>query len=156
MWICCLFIFSSNAKIIDKIKSVKFKWELILDTPYHMYIYVIALEIEINGLTPQQFYAGPKSGPGFPMSYILVLYVQLYEVILIGNCSFCWYWWNCWSSLFKCFIHKHDLLSTLWLLYFSYSFAVTCAIICCLVHCYFTICSLNREAWNPPTKSQKQ
>ena len=23
-----------------------------------------------------------------------------------GNCSFCWYWWNCWPSLFKPFFHK--------------------------------------------------
>ena len=23
-----------------------------------------------------------------------------------GDCSFCWYWWNCWPSLFKLSIHK--------------------------------------------------
>ena len=34
------------------------------------------------------------------MSYVMVFfYVQWFEVR--GDCSFCWYWWNCWPSLFK-------------------------------------------------------
>jgi len=28
-----------------------------------------------------------------------LFYVQWFEVI--GDCLFCWYWWNCWPSLFK-------------------------------------------------------
>jgi len=23
-----------------------------------------------------------------------------------GNCSFCWYWWSCWPSLYKLSSHK--------------------------------------------------
>jgi len=26
-----------------------------------------------------------------------------------GSFSFCWYWWNCWSSLFKLSCHKYKL-----------------------------------------------
>jgi len=33
----------------------------------------------------------------------LLFYVQWFEVW--GNCYFCWYWWNCWPSLFKLFFH---------------------------------------------------
>jgi len=30
--------------------------------------------------------------------------IQCFEVR--GHCSFCWYWWNCWPSLFKLSIHN--------------------------------------------------
>jgi len=23
-----------------------------------------------------------------------------YDLMVRGDCSFCWYWWNCWPSLF--------------------------------------------------------
>ena len=40
------------------------------------------------------------SGPGFPTSYVVFsLCVQLVEMRC--DCSFCWYWWNWWPSLFK-------------------------------------------------------
>ena len=31
-------------------------------------------------------------------------YVQCIEVR--GDCLFCWYWWNCWQSMFKFYFHK--------------------------------------------------
>jgi hypothetical protein len=38
-----------------------------------------------------------------------LIYVQWFEVR--DDCSFCWYWWNCWPSLFKLFfIIWHHLL----------------------------------------------
>jgi len=37
-----------------------------------------------------------------PMSYVVgFLYVQ--GVKMRGDFTFCWYWGNCWSSLFKLF-----------------------------------------------------
>jgi hypothetical protein len=35
-----------------------------------------------------------------------------------GDCSFCWYWWNCWPSLFKFSFHN---LSQKWRLDGSFS-----------------------------------
>jgi hypothetical protein len=47
-----------------------------------------------------------KSGPGFLMSYGLVLfYVQRFDV----RCH-CWYLWNCLSSLFKISSQNHAFL----------------------------------------------
>ena len=33
-------------------------------------------------------------------------YVQWFEVR--GHCLFCWYWWNCWSSLSKCSFYYYS------------------------------------------------
>ena len=41
----------------------------------------------INNLIASQFHACPNTGPGFPMSYVVVFCVQLFEVR--GGCSFC-------------------------------------------------------------------
>ena len=41
----------------------------------------------------------PKTEPEFPTSYVLVFF--MFIVQMRGDCSFCWYWWNCWPSLFK-------------------------------------------------------
>jgi hypothetical protein len=35
--------------------------------------------------------------------------VQLVRVR--GDCSFCWYWWNCWPSLFKLSLHNVAIIS---------------------------------------------
>jgi hypothetical protein len=37
----------------------------------------------------------------------LFLFVQWNE--LKGDCSFCWYWWNCWPSLLKLFFPIIDI-----------------------------------------------
>ena len=62
--------------------------------------------IWLTHLTLPHLCACPKSGPGFPMLYVVVLfYVQWFEIK--GDCSFCWYWWNCWQAqLFKHFSHN--------------------------------------------------
>ena len=37
--------------------------------------------------------------------YLMIFcYFQWFEVR--GDCLFCWYWWNCWSSLFKLSLRK--------------------------------------------------
>ena len=51
--------------------------------------------IPLTIYTLSHFCVSPKPGPGFLMSYFLVL-LMLFEVR--GNCWFCWYWWNCWTS----------------------------------------------------------
>ena len=39
-------------------------------------------------------------------SYVMCFfYVQWFEVR--GNRSFCWFWWNCWPSLFKLSFHSN-------------------------------------------------
>ena len=45
-----------------------------------------------------------KSNPNVlcPMSCFYC--VQLFQVR--GDCLFCWYWWNCWPSLFKLSFHN--------------------------------------------------
>jgi len=52
------------------------------------------VRIQLTGLTPPHFRACPNPGPGFPSSYVLVFLMFNYYL-------FCWYWWNCWPSLFK-------------------------------------------------------
>ena len=32
---------------------------------------------------------------------MLLILVILWPSLLRGDCMFCWYWWNCWSSLFR-------------------------------------------------------
>jgi hypothetical protein len=48
------------------------------------------------------------------MSNVICLglfYVQWFEVR--GGCTFCWYWWNCWPSLFKHSFHNWWQISKL-------------------------------------------
>jgi hypothetical protein len=40
----------------------------------------------------------------FPMSYVVVFFVSVPMCEMRGDCSFCWYWWNCWLSLFKTYL----------------------------------------------------
>ena len=37
-------------------------------------------------------------------SVLVFFYVQWFQVR--GDCLFCWYWWNCWSSLYKLSFHN--------------------------------------------------
>jgi hypothetical protein len=37
-------------------------------------------------------------------SVMVFFYVQWFQVR--GDCLFCWYWWNCWSSLYKLSFHN--------------------------------------------------
>jgi hypothetical protein len=34
-------------------------------------------------------------------SFVLLILVELLTIIVRGDCSFCWYWWNCWLSLWE-------------------------------------------------------
>ena len=49
--------------------------------------------ILLNDLTPPPFCACPKPGPGFTTSYVMVFFV--FSELRWGDCSFCWYCWNC-------------------------------------------------------------
>jgi len=71
---------------------------------YHLFIYVFPLEIQlsrgegwdpINRFNPATFLCLFKARTWiFNVSCCSLFYVQWVEVI--GGCSFCWYWWNCW------------------------------------------------------------
>ena len=55
--------------------------------------------IPLTGLTLPHLCAYPKLWSGFPALYAEVLfYVQWSE--RWDGCSFCWYRWNCWPSLY--------------------------------------------------------
>ena len=49
-----------------------------------------------------------KPGPWFSMTHFLVFFMFN---DLICACSCCWYWWNCWPSLFKLSFYKCRMLS---------------------------------------------
>ena len=40
-------------------------------------------------------------------------FVCIQWVKMRGDCSFCWYWWNCWPSLFNLSFHKMTRMSIL-------------------------------------------
>ena len=40
-------------------------------------------------------------------SFTLLLWDGVYSCKVVSQCCFCWYWWNCWPSLFKLF---HNVL----------------------------------------------
>jgi hypothetical protein len=60
--------------------------------------------IPLSGLTPPHLCAYPKSGPRFPMSYVVSFCVQWVNVCC--DCPLCWYWWNCLPFLFKLNFHN--------------------------------------------------
>ena len=49
-----------------------------------------------------------KPGPWFSMTHFLIFFMFN---DLICACSCCWYWWNCWPSLFKLSFYKCRKLS---------------------------------------------
>ena len=53
-----------------------------------------------TGLALPHFCACHMLGPGFPSSYVVVFFCVQW-VMARHDCLFCWYWWNCWPSLFK-------------------------------------------------------
>ena len=57
--------------------------------------------IPLTGLTPPHLCYSPKTGPGFPTLDVVIFVYVFSEFIWNERWSFCWYWWNCWSSLFK-------------------------------------------------------
>jgi hypothetical protein len=44
--------------------------------------------------------ASPNPRLGFPTSYVAVLFCVQWNKVR-GDCSFYWYWWNCWTPLFN-------------------------------------------------------
>jgi hypothetical protein len=59
----------------------------------------------INRFNPGIFCACLKARPGYPTSYVLVVFFYVKWIEARGDCSSCWYWLNCWPSLFKLPFH---------------------------------------------------
>ena len=55
---------------------------------------------------------------GLWFSCLGLLYVQWFKVT--DDCSFYWYWWNCWPSLIKTSLYNITLIHCLILLYLFY------------------------------------
>ena len=53
-----------------------------------------AVGIPLTGLTPPHFSVCPKPRPGFPVWYVVVVFVFSYYLRweVKGDCLFCWYW----------------------------------------------------------------
>jgi len=69
------------------------------------------LGFHYTGLTPPQFLPIPKQQPRFPASFVVVFF--LYSVSsdkMRDDCSFCWYLWNWWQSLFKLSFHNKQTI----------------------------------------------
>ena len=56
--------------------------------------------VSLMDLTQSDLYVCPKIGPRFPMSYVVVFFCAQWGKAR-KDCSFCWFWWNCWPLLFK-------------------------------------------------------
>ena len=76
---------------------------------YRLFISVLQLKIQLlKGKdldSISRFHVGNvwgwfKPGHGFPTSYVVFSF-HVQWVWMRSECSFCWYWWNCWLSLFK-------------------------------------------------------
>ena len=69
-------------------------------TSHFSYIIVdTTTENTVNGLTLSRVCACPNPRSEFPTSYVMVFFMFNYFKVRC-DCSFCWYWWNCWPSLF--------------------------------------------------------
>ena len=55
-------------------------------------------DIPLTSLTLPHVCACPKPRTGFRMSCYVFGFICVQWVKVRGNCSFCWYWWNCWPS----------------------------------------------------------
>ena len=59
--------------------------------------------IPLTDLNPSYLCACLQPEPGFPTSYVVSNFCLC---SVRGDWSFCWYWWNCWPSLFKLSFHN--------------------------------------------------
>ena len=57
--------------------------------------------ISLTDLTPPDFAWCPKLGTGLPTSCHTFFFEFKYNGLRWRCMSFCWYWWNCWLSMFK-------------------------------------------------------
>ena len=70
--------------------------------------------IPLTGLMPPHIWVCLKPGPGFPTSDFVDVFVS--SEMVRGDCSFCWYWRNCWPWLFAFSFHnKHFDISAVFL-----------------------------------------
>ena len=61
--------------------------------------------IPLAGLISQHICGNPTPGPEFLMSYVVVFSI-FDELRSEVKCFLCWYWWNCWPSMFQLSFHN--------------------------------------------------
>ena len=110
-----------------------FEWKLICAEFYRLFI-CIAVEgsvVEKGGWDPiSQFHpaylcACLRPGTGIPPWYIVVVFIYVRWVQVRGESSFCWYWWNCWPSMFKLSYHNtrnNAIKSIIWRIVWDFIF----------------------------------
>jgi len=57
--------------------------------------------IPLTGLIPLHLCACPKPQTEFQTSYVVIFVCSVSLSKMRDDCSFCGYWWNWWSQLFK-------------------------------------------------------
>ena len=97
-------------KFSHDITEILFKVALNTINHHYVKIYMTNLLVDMENAPTQVWISiyhskQYKAWPGFPTSYpVVILYVPW--VNMRGGCSLCWYWWNCWPSLFKLSFHN--------------------------------------------------
>ena len=89
-------------------------WSFCVKTNHRLLIYILQLEIHlssregwnpINRLKPATFVVMPQARTW--ISNVICRGVScVLSVKVGGDCSLCWYWWNCWLSLLKMSFHN--------------------------------------------------
>ena len=78
-----------------------YQFLLLIRYPMYCRKYIKLSETHITGLTLLQLCACPKPWWGFQTSYVVVFWFYVQWLKVRAGCLFCWYYWNCWPSLFK-------------------------------------------------------
>ena len=79
----------------------------------------------ISQLHPAYLCACLRRGTGIPPWYIVVVFIYVRWVQVRGESSFCWYWWNCWPSMFKLSYHNtrnNSIKSIIWRIVWDFIF----------------------------------
>jgi hypothetical protein len=64
-------------------------------------------------MSSDQYYSYSSTSPKSPPLFLCLSQGRTLISNMRGDCSFCWYWWNCWPSLFKLSFHKQLFFSEL-------------------------------------------
>ena len=99
------------------------------------------VEIPFTGLTCTHLCTCSKPGPGFPMSYVVVFF-RVQWVKVRGDNSLCWYWWNCWPSLFKLSFHNFN-----WIKHYQYMYYDLILILFLVFNATFS--NISAISWRP-------
>ena len=82
--------------------------------------------IILASLTSRYFSPCPKTGPWFPTIYVVIFSVCIQGIVVRGDWSLCWYWWNCSPSLLKLSFHNkwNNPFLSIWGLSWSWSYCM--------------------------------